>query len=84
MLTVEVKINERRIWRANAHNDGTGDDTTGNYDCGLHWFSPNHFEGRFPHIVQTWRIEGFDRRRGAIALARMLLERVKGDTDGTK
>mgnify|MGYP001570702921 CR=1 FL=1 len=69
MLQAEIYINSRVVASLTAHNDGTGTASVGNYNIEV-W---EH--GPAPNLVVKFRLEGFDRARGAQALVREILNR---------
>jgi hypothetical protein len=74
MLEIDIKIipfgirdREHLIGRMTIWNDATGDYETGNYGYKLVTDKDELFEGEF---------KGFDRRKGAVALSRDILDKI--------
>ena len=76
MLQIAVAVNNRVLWAINAHNDGTGSDAVGNYDVKIFRVEQGACSRVRPKQVASLRLEGFDRERGALGLARAVLNQI--------
>ena len=69
MLVVNLEINGFNVGQAIVHNDGTGDNLIGNYK---YWLDRVNEDS----VIKKYHgsIKNFDRRRGAWALVKEILE----------